>query len=331
MEKQLEELGDASDRLECSIARMLALKSPRTEEARNRELELRLGEGDNLQRGEEDKSSPGGLDIRFDHSWTPAWTGPKWIWIPKGCLSLEQGFAARQEEIRRLGFLSRQVRVSPPPKPLDRSFAQAVRSEMANRNQRPPGKRRQEDGWMEEDDLLGGDLYHEQDLRAQLQGGGRFQGEMERNGSKGRRLEPTDGRGFEQGGREMERGRGGRVAGQGRQEPYRLGNQNRGWSSGYQGGGVQNQQGSWHQGSQAAWNRQDRRPSQDYKKEIQRDKGMAGSSADGLKPNANPEIKCYRCLQVGHHQYECSNEPVCYKCKMEGHIAADCKEVGGRN
>lgn len=39
---------------------------------------------------------------------------------------------------------------------------------MARREQDHSWKRRQED-WMEEDDLLGGDLYHVQDLRYKIQ------------------------------------------------------------------------------------------------------------------------------------------------------------------
>lgn len=60
---------------------------------------------------------------------------------------------------------------------------------------------------MEEDDLLGGDLNHEQDLRRQLQHGGNFQGDGERAGFKGRRLEnpPRGGRELIQDDREQNR------------------------------------------------------------------------------------------------------------------------------
>lgn len=36
------------------------------------------------------------------------------------------------------------------------------------------------------------------------------------------------------------------------------------------------------------------------------------------------EIRCYRCLEMGHHQSDCTNEPVCYKCKEKGHMAVEC-------
>jgi len=38
-----------------------------------------------------------------------------------------------------------------------------------------------------------------------------------------------------------------------------------------------------------------------------------------------PDLKCFRCLGLGHHQYECTNELVCYKRKDKGHMAVDCK------
>jgi hypothetical protein len=38
------------------------------------------------------------------------------------------------------------------------------------------------------------------------------------------------------------------------------------------------------------------------------------------------KIKCFRCQDYGHHQKDCSHEPICYKCKEEGHMAAECYE-----
>lgn len=66
---------------------------------------------------------------------------------------------------------------------------------------------------MEEDDLLGGDLGQEQDLRAQLQKEERSQGEPNQAGFKGRR--------FDQGDCEWERFGGGRNFNQGRWEQGR--------------------------------------------------------------------------------------------------------------
>lgn len=40
------------------------------------------------------------------------------------------------------------------------------------------------------------------------------------------------------------------------------------------------------------------------------------------------EIKCFRCLETGHHQSDCTKELVCYKCKQRGHMAVDCGTKG---
>lgn len=47
--------------------------------------------------------------------------------------------------------------------------------------------------------------------------------------------------------------------------------------------------------------------------------------APDRKSNPTTDVKCYSCLETGHHQSECRNEPVCYKCKDKGHMAVDCK------
>jgi hypothetical protein len=80
------------------------------------------------------------------------------------------------------------------------------RETMANREQRLVGKRRQED-WMEEDDLLDEDVRNEQDLRRQVQHGPRFQGEGDRGGYKGRRIDNYGFRGSDQIERIPERGK----------------------------------------------------------------------------------------------------------------------------
>lgn len=36
------------------------------------------------------------------------------------------------------------------------------------------------------------------------------------------------------------------------------------------------------------------------------------------------DIRCYRCLDIGHHQSDCTKDPVCYKCKEKGYKAVDC-------
>lgn len=114
--------------------------------------------------------------------------------------------------MRRFGYLARKIRATHPPRLLSKSFADALKPrEMANPN-RLMGKHRQE-AWMEEDDLLGADLGHEQDLQRQLQKGGRVQPEPSQAGFKGRRLEQGDGI--------QERPGGGRFFNQGRFDPRR--------------------------------------------------------------------------------------------------------------
>jgi hypothetical protein len=38
-------------------------------------------------------------------------------------------------------------------------------------------------------------------------------------------------------------------------------------------------------------------------------------------------LKYFRCQEMGHHQKDCSHEPICYKCKEPGHMVAECLEV----
>lgn len=44
-----------------------------------------------------------------------------------------------------------------------------------------------------------------------------------------------------------------------------------------------------------------------------------------MRSGNSVELKCFRCLEEGHHQSECTKEPVCYKCRQKGHMAVDCK------
>jgi hypothetical protein len=44
-----------------------------------------------------------------------------------------------------------------------------------------------------------------------------------------------------------------------------------------------------------------------------------------MRFGASSEVRCYRFLDMGHHQSDCTKEPVCYKCKQKGHMAIDCK------
>jgi hypothetical protein len=49
-----------------------------------------------------------------------------------------------------------------------------------------------------------------------------------------------------------------------------------------------------------------------------------------MHPKNPANMKCYRCLQLGHQQFECENDPICYKCKQSGHMGVDCKSVGNK-
>lgn len=114
--------------------------------------------------------------------------------------------------MRRFGHVARKIRATSPPRDLTKSFMEAVRSRGMAQPNHFTGKRRQEE-WMEEDDLLGGELGQEQDLQRQLQRGGRGPMEPNQVGFKGRRLE--------QGDHDHERLGGGRLFNQGRLEPSR--------------------------------------------------------------------------------------------------------------
>ena len=145
-------------------------------------------------------------------------------------MDLSKGYLAPLEDIRRCGHSACRVKVLLDLPPLSKSFACVVsEGEMANRDQPwPVGKHRQEE-WMDEDDLLSGDLYQEQDLRRQLQRGNWFQGDPDRLGYKGRRTKGYGGCGVEPGDRESERGAGNKAYNQGRLEASRSYNQQRGW------------------------------------------------------------------------------------------------------
>lgn len=214
-------------------------------------------------------------------------------------------YPARLADIKRFGQLAKKVKPIPLPPPLSFPFAMAVNQSMAHLEKpRQAGKRLYED-WMEEDDLLGGNLQ-EQDLCQQLQRGPRGQGVGERGGFMGRRMEGNNNQGVEQGVHLQDRGK---VNFQAQSDVNR-----------FDGNWISTQQGSWAQGGSGSWSRGECNLGQDSWRDQAR-----GSYLD-KKPNPVAEVKCYRCLQSSHHQSECVCDPVCYKCKEKGHMAVDCKK-----
>lgn len=149
---------------------------------------------------------------------------------------------------------------------------------------------------MDEDDLLGGEGRQDQDLRRQLMRGNRDQGGGVRVGG---------------GERSMEQGGPGHGFGRGRLEIGRQPVQQGGWQACSTGNRTQ-QQGDWP--------RNERR----IEKAPMRDRGGGPSNEGNSSGRSSSEIKCFRCLEEGHHQSDCVKEPVCYKCKQKGHMAVDC-------
>ncbi|CAL4907167.1 unnamed protein product [Urochloa decumbens] len=62
--------------------------------------------------------------------------------------------------------------------------------------------------------------------------------------------------------------------------------------------------------------------------ETLKNKAKKGIS-EGTSKAAEP-IKCFRCTELGHHQLDCTNDPVCYKCKKSEHMAIDCAQSQSR-
>lgn len=40
-----------------------------------------------------------------------------------------------------------------------------------------------------------------------------------------------------------------------------------------------------------------------------------------MKDEQKRQIKCFRCMRIGHHQSKCANDLLCYQCNEFGHMA----------
>ena len=57
-------------------------------------------------------------------------------------------------------------------------------------------------------------------------------------------------------------------------------------------------------------------------RELEKETAKPSPPSGNLKTTKS--LKCFRCTEVGHHQLDCTNDPVCYKCKQPGHMAGEC-------
>jgi hypothetical protein len=73
---------------------------------------------------------------------------------------LDSTYPAHIDEVRRFGYVARKIKATFPPCDLTTSFVEVVRSRGMAQPNRIMGKRRQEE-WMDEDDLLGGEMGKE--------------------------------------------------------------------------------------------------------------------------------------------------------------------------
>ncbi|CAL4929426.1 unnamed protein product [Urochloa decumbens] len=247
------------------------------------------------------------VDSMFNHSRRPDIRG--WLWISKQSALEGIGFPARVSEVRRFGERARKVRRIGPPPPLITPFAQVV-AEMARRNDHTHRERyRDQDTWMEEDDLL------EEDLRYKIQrgfnnraGGGRDPRPDERQEWRDNRYMPRGD--FHSDVRRPARG--------GYSHPRNMDSNYRGFFP-----KGENRPGNYAAGSSRGpvYKEKERRPDN---QEIPKEKVAKNPS---IAPKLTASTKCFRCTELGHHQLECTNDPVCYKCKKAGHMAVECASI----
>ncbi|CAL5084352.1 unnamed protein product [Urochloa decumbens] len=253
----------------------------------------------------------------FAHSWRPILES-KWIWVPKPVLLGGISFPARSEEIRREGWRAKRLTRVPPPRPIDRSFACAVREgKMRGDPPRPArwsdqlgGSKRSfeedrrggnQEEWDRRDGGFGDGAQREMQLRDRLQGAwdnrgrgqqtGNFRGQRgEGYGAKRREVEPWihDQR-------------------DPRSKPPAQGNFTQPSAHDRLGGKIM------EGGTRGKF---------EDARDLQSDGGR------GAARTSNTTV-CRWCGQEGHFQATCTNKPLCFRCNTSGHVASQCPQAQG--
>ncbi|CAM0944954.1 unnamed protein product [Alopecurus aequalis] len=218
----------------------------------------------------------------------------KWWWIPRGASTLDLGFPASEEDIRRRGRSARKIHIVSPPAPLTLSFSQAVMASRgpvggANSNGKRPAV---------------ADARAEAERRARQHRDP--DGPRVWNGPHPPPFRWVD----------REKRRAARRAAAGEE--------------GQQGAGAAQEHGRAPVripvGPQAgplvsvapAQQRRPPAPKPSAAKTPQAAGGTAGPS----------KVECFKCGRVGHFQAGCTFDPICVLCSKEGQNSAECPNRG---